>query len=387
MASRRRSLATIFDNAAASHAATPNTPAAAASPAAGSASHTFVTACKTLLRARFDESVAKYVLKKCMGDKDTLFEGSKLHVGTLFAKIVTTLQACFLAEEPLFASLFALDDAVVVVRVEANQSADWLEESATGAADLLGVRFPANTDPQDGIADFNAALTAARRKNTLDDEEVEGQFIKALDTEFYAPVVSRLLMHDQRAGPLTSRFSALCFVHGEPEMFSAVSACSFTAVGPPVPDILSAYVPHCKPVAADGYAVGGVPGEGMAFNRFQDDAGPAEIGSHFTTNGVRLILLLRHRGSDRRPAVRWCWFSSQLSRGLSVVGVADGAPGTTPPPVGCVDTRPDALPLRRARRHRMRQGFFQLVPVFPPPPGLDSPPSSPHCSPGRVIGE
>ncbi|KAK3276490.1 hypothetical protein CYMTET_15435 [Cymbomonas tetramitiformis] len=82
-----------------------------------------------------------------MGDKDVLFEGSELHVGTLFAKIATTLQACFLAEDPLFVSLFALDDASVVIRVEASRllfstlelivkppAVDWLEESATVSA-------------------------------------------------------------------------------------------------------------------------------------------------------------------------------------------------------------------------------------------------------------
>ncbi|KAK3233129.1 hypothetical protein CYMTET_56550 [Cymbomonas tetramitiformis] len=140
----------------------------------------------------------------------------------------------------MFASLFTLDDATVVVRVEANKllfstlelivkprspAADWLEESAAvsafdgkrvllelarrllqsgrgfqGAADLLGVRFPANTDPQDGIADFNAALTAERRKNTLDDEEVKGQSIRSRSTPNTThPWVSRLLVHDQRA--------------------------------------------------------------------------------------------------------------------------------------------------------------------------------------------
>ncbi|KAK3247768.1 hypothetical protein CYMTET_42740, partial [Cymbomonas tetramitiformis] len=173
MASRRRSLATIFDNATASHAATPNTPAAAVPPVSNSASLAFVTACKTLLRARFDKSVAKHVLKKCTEDKDTLLKGTELHVGTLYAKIATTLQACLLAEDPLLTSLFTLDDVTVVVRVEANKiPLSTLELIVKPrVSDLLGVHFPANTDPQDGIADFNAALTAARRKNTLDNEK------------------------------------------------------------------------------------------------------------------------------------------------------------------------------------------------------------------------
>eukprot|EP00854_Cymbomonas_tetramitiformis_P021595 gene21595-25974_t len=69
------------------------------------------------------------------------------------------------------------------------------------------------------------------------------------------------------------RLSAMWFVHGEPEMFSAVSACSFSAAEPPAPNPLSAYVPYRQPAAADGYAVGGVPGSGLAFNTFKCAAG------------------------------------------------------------------------------------------------------------------
>ncbi|KAK3264506.1 hypothetical protein CYMTET_26768 [Cymbomonas tetramitiformis] len=142
------------------------------------------------------------------------FSSRALNCTLALSKIVTILQPCFVAEGLLAASLFALDDAVVVVRVEANKllfstfeliakprspATDWLEESVTvsafdgkrvlldlarwllqsggsfqGATYMIGVRFRANEDRQDGIADFNAALTAARRKNTLDDEEVHG---------------------------------------------------------------------------------------------------------------------------------------------------------------------------------------------------------------------
>ncbi|KAK3277259.1 hypothetical protein CYMTET_14722 [Cymbomonas tetramitiformis] len=50
---------------------------------------------------------------------------------------------------------------------------------------MLGVRVMANTDPHADVADFNAALTAARRRSTLDDEDVKGLFIKALDPNYY----------------------------------------------------------------------------------------------------------------------------------------------------------------------------------------------------------
>ncbi|KAK3238283.1 hypothetical protein CYMTET_19894 [Cymbomonas tetramitiformis] len=68
-----------------------------------------------------------------------------------------------------------------------------------GTSDLIGVRSKAHTDPSDSITDFNAASKSARRRNTLDDDEVKEQFISALDSIFYAPVVSRLFTHHQRA--------------------------------------------------------------------------------------------------------------------------------------------------------------------------------------------
>ncbi|KAK3269728.1 hypothetical protein CYMTET_21837 [Cymbomonas tetramitiformis] len=68
-----------------------------------------------------------------------------------------------------------------------------------GQADMLGLRISAGVDPHDKIGDFNAALKAARTRATLLDEDVKALFIKALDTNFYQPVVSRLLLHDQRA--------------------------------------------------------------------------------------------------------------------------------------------------------------------------------------------
>ncbi|KAK3238657.1 hypothetical protein CYMTET_51345, partial [Cymbomonas tetramitiformis] len=62
-------------------------------------------------------------------------------------------------------------------------------------------------DPHDAIGEFNAALKALRTRATLLDEDVKALFIKALDTTFYQPVVSRLLLHDQRPRMLFSPFS------------------------------------------------------------------------------------------------------------------------------------------------------------------------------------
>ncbi|KAK3239573.1 hypothetical protein CYMTET_50510 [Cymbomonas tetramitiformis] len=68
-----------------------------------------------------------------------------------------------------------------------------------GQADMFAVRIAAGVDPHGPIEDFNAALKAARTRSTLQDEDVKSLFIKALDATFYQPVVSRLLLHDQRA--------------------------------------------------------------------------------------------------------------------------------------------------------------------------------------------
>ncbi|KAK3250837.1 hypothetical protein CYMTET_39804 [Cymbomonas tetramitiformis] len=63
---------------------------------------------------------------------------------------------------------------------------------------MLGVRVIANVDPHDAISDFSAALETARTRSTLNEEDAKFLFIQALDRTFYQPVVSRLLLHDQR---------------------------------------------------------------------------------------------------------------------------------------------------------------------------------------------
>ncbi|KAK3278703.1 hypothetical protein CYMTET_13379 [Cymbomonas tetramitiformis] len=148
MATRKDELAsrTIFDIAAARHAATSATPAATAMPAAGSADHTFITAVWTLLRSRFDEAVAKHVQKNCFGAKHVRFTtGTESNVATVFTRMVAALKEAFIAEDATFTSLFKLTNAAVTVRLEANMllysilellvdpdsaAADWLECSA-----------------------------------------------------------------------------------------------------------------------------------------------------------------------------------------------------------------------------------------------------------------
>ncbi|KAK3232983.1 hypothetical protein CYMTET_56695 [Cymbomonas tetramitiformis] len=117
----------------------------------------------------------------------------------------------FVNEDAAFATLLTLDDATASVRVEANRllystlelivnpsspAVDWMDSSST-ASPLDGKR--ADKDPRNAIFDFNAALAAARRRSsTLNESGVKALFIKALDQAFYQPLVSRLLLHDQR---------------------------------------------------------------------------------------------------------------------------------------------------------------------------------------------
>ncbi|KAK3245997.1 hypothetical protein CYMTET_44449 [Cymbomonas tetramitiformis] len=235
---RSRNLATIFDQAAARHAATPGTPTATVPPAAGPPA-TFVAAVRTLIRTKHDEKAAKFVAKKCFGLKDERFHGNEKNVHVIFTRMVAALREAFVAENEQLGDLFVLDDAGITVREESNQllfstlellvhpsspSSDWLESSAQtfpadgkrvllefarkllhadapfqGTSDLLAVELSYGMDPNDSIMDFNAALAAAKRKNTLDEDDVKGQFIQAMDADYYKPVVSRLLLHDQRA--------------------------------------------------------------------------------------------------------------------------------------------------------------------------------------------
>ncbi|KAK3278229.1 hypothetical protein CYMTET_13814 [Cymbomonas tetramitiformis] len=68
-----------------------------------------------------------------------------------------------------------------------------------GTHELLRIRFLANADPHVDTINFNAALASAKRKNTLDNEEIKGLSIDTLDKVFYAAVVNRRMLTDHRA--------------------------------------------------------------------------------------------------------------------------------------------------------------------------------------------
>ncbi|KAK3238797.1 hypothetical protein CYMTET_51224 [Cymbomonas tetramitiformis] len=128
---------------------------------------------------RFDVSVAKHGIRKCFPEKHVRFGGNEHGAAVLFAKLVPTIKEAFVNENALFVTLFDLEDVTTRVRAEANKllfstleliydptspATDWLEASAV-------------TSPHD-----------AKRKNTLDQEEVKGLFIDALDKCFAANV-------------------------------------------------------------------------------------------------------------------------------------------------------------------------------------------------------
>ncbi|KAK3250757.1 hypothetical protein CYMTET_39876 [Cymbomonas tetramitiformis] len=92
--------------------------------------------------------------------------------------MVFALQTAFVTEDIGFAPLFRLDDATLPIRVEANSL-------LFSTLELLRLQ--------------RRARKAARTRATLLDEDVKAMFIKALDQTFYQPMVSRLLLHDQRA--------------------------------------------------------------------------------------------------------------------------------------------------------------------------------------------
>ncbi|KAK3256770.1 hypothetical protein CYMTET_34115 [Cymbomonas tetramitiformis] len=167
------------------------------------------------------------------------FTGAEHDASSLFARMVDALRETFVTEDSALPALFALDDATVTVRVEANMllystlevlvdpvspAADWMDSSGIasprdgkrvllvfarrlsstfspfrGTFELLSVRIERDTDPHEKITVFNNALADVRCRSTVDDEEVKDQFISALDSDYYSPVVSRLLLHDQRA--------------------------------------------------------------------------------------------------------------------------------------------------------------------------------------------
>ncbi|KAK3243360.1 hypothetical protein CYMTET_46980 [Cymbomonas tetramitiformis] len=209
MANRRRALATIFDSAAARHANTPATPPAA-QPAANSAGAAFLASVRTLQREHFD-------MKDGLCAADGICHGGHWFCTPFPALDNATLPVRVEANALLFSALELMVDPT-------SPAADWMDSSHSnfpsdgkrvllefarrmipagdpfqGQADMLSIRISAGVDPHDKIGDFNAALKAARTRATLQDEDVKALFIKSLDTVFYQPVVSRLLLHDQRA--------------------------------------------------------------------------------------------------------------------------------------------------------------------------------------------
>ncbi|KAK3258440.1 hypothetical protein CYMTET_32526 [Cymbomonas tetramitiformis] len=64
---------------------------------------------------------AKFVVKKCLGDKESRFQGDEATREEDFGKIMHELESEFVELDVGFASLFNLDDVTPVVRKEANE--------------------------------------------------------------------------------------------------------------------------------------------------------------------------------------------------------------------------------------------------------------------------
>ncbi|KAK3282401.1 hypothetical protein CYMTET_9859 [Cymbomonas tetramitiformis] len=157
------------------YAATPATPTATAAPAASTSAAQFVAAVRTN-RTRHVEKAAKFVAKKCFGSKEERFHGDEKGVQVIFTRMVAALREAFVAENVQLDDIFTLDDATIT--------------------------SPWTTAWTPTIVSWTSTPRSSPRKNTRDEDDVKSQFIQAIqamDSEYYRHVVSRLLLHDQRA--------------------------------------------------------------------------------------------------------------------------------------------------------------------------------------------
>ncbi|KAK3273502.1 hypothetical protein CYMTET_18265 [Cymbomonas tetramitiformis] len=142
---------------------TPATFAQAAQPAGGFAASVFAVATiKTFIRRRFDKSVSMQARgEEVMLDWEARTSGfvSNAHPHDGKRILFEFARRLLHADAPFQAT-----------------------------SDLIGVRVLPNKDPHGAFADFNDALTSARRRGTMDDEDVNGLFIiAALDSVYYVP--------------------------------------------------------------------------------------------------------------------------------------------------------------------------------------------------------
>ncbi|KAK3246678.1 hypothetical protein CYMTET_43797 [Cymbomonas tetramitiformis] len=105
--------------------------------------------------------------------------GNESNAAAIFAKLSATLMmGAFTVEDMAFTTLFTLDDAAVAdgkrVLLEFARRLLHTDAPFQGTSGLLSMNVLANEDPQEAIADFNGVLTAARRRDTFDDDEVAG---------------------------------------------------------------------------------------------------------------------------------------------------------------------------------------------------------------------
>ncbi|KAK3241207.1 hypothetical protein CYMTET_49013 [Cymbomonas tetramitiformis] len=224
-AAARRSLVTIFDDAATRHATTPATPTVAAAPAAQSAGAVFLDEVRRLAKESFDERAAKLVIKNVYDDKHGRFHGTESHVSSVFARLVLALRDIFVTEEDAFSSLFDLEDATLPVRAEANKllfstleyiiapvspAADWMESSAEanpfdGKRVLLEIARIAGIDATTRVGDGMAVLNSRSVSSQVTTTRPFPSVTRARDTAQQAPPV-RTAVHYVHAPPIAPSY-------------------------------------------------------------------------------------------------------------------------------------------------------------------------------------
>ncbi|KAK3273488.1 hypothetical protein CYMTET_18280 [Cymbomonas tetramitiformis] len=200
----------------------------------------FLDAVKRLAKESFDERAAKLVIKKVYDDKHGRFDGTESNVSSVFARLVLALRDIFVTEESAFSSLFDLEDATLPVRAEANKlrfstlefiiapvspAADWMESSAEthpfdGKRVLLEIArllldsggpfqaapqtfWPSRRQPVRPVAGYRRLQRRSPVRSTEEHPRRHGGQVLVHQVPrpgfVYAPVVNRLLLHDQRA--------------------------------------------------------------------------------------------------------------------------------------------------------------------------------------------
>ncbi|KAK3281439.1 hypothetical protein CYMTET_10774 [Cymbomonas tetramitiformis] len=249
-------------------------------------------------RQDFDSSTNRRVRSQARGEevlggKEGRFHGDERNAAVLFARLVPGIQEAFTAEDVAFTSLFTLDDArdAVDVYLVPGGARSWVH---AGYACFAASTKRANMTPygdfrlarggrvgQQGPAGSNDALKSARRQATMDDEDVKGIFIAALDRQRALPA---------RAPCPVCYFmtNARYFMDTDTEERNADAdlleismdlrkQVKDTAIN--VKTLSDAASTYCQPVdtSMGGFHIGGSTSHGLGLNKFTDTTAAATV--------------------------------------------------------------------------------------------------------------